>query len=84
MPFARSPGPEKPNQTAFSDRLLRLPAPSSARYAAFFVKEGGEGRTSPGSVRNGGIKEVPAHPREKTGRSSALTRSAHNHIPSAK
>lgn len=53
MPFARSPRPEKPNLTAFSDRLLRLPAPSSARYAAFFVKEGGEGRTSPGSCGTG-------------------------------
>lgn len=48
MPFARSPRPEKPNLTAFSDRLLRLPAPSSARYAAFFVKEGGGEQDKPG------------------------------------
>ena len=83
VPFARSPGPEKPNLTAFSDRLLRLPAPSSARYAAFFVKEGGGEQDKPGLRAERGIKEVPAHPREKAGRSSALTRSAHNHIPSA-
>ena len=83
MPFARSPRPEKPNLTAFSDRLLRLPTPSSACYAAFFVKEGGGEPDKPGLRAERGIKEIPAHPHEKTGRGRALTRSACNPLSSA-
>ena len=48
MPFARSPRPEKPNLTAFSDRLLRLPAVFLTRQAAFCLlsPEKGRGKAS--------------------------------------